>query len=78
METPSDFIFKEMLENAITIWSTYDDTYGYASEKINYIKSLNNIQDNAMVFFRMFDRYNQERFMKNVSADTYNYIINNL
>jgi hypothetical protein len=77
METPDIQVFNEMLNKAISIWSTYDDTYGYASEKINYIKSLTNVQDNAMVFYRMFDHFNQSKFLENISSATFTYIQNN-
>jgi hypothetical protein len=66
---PDDEIFEEMKELAITIWSTYDDTYGYASEKINRIKDLNNTTDNFMYIFAMFDDHNQEKLKKLASAE---------
>ena len=31
----NDSIFKELKQEAIKIWQTYDNTYGYADEKIN-------------------------------------------
>lgn len=77
METPDIQVFNEMLNKAISIWSTYDDTYGYASEKINYIKSLTNVQDNAMVFYKMFDHFNQSKFLENISSAAFTYIQNN-
>jgi len=77
-ETPPLSIFNEMKNTAINIWNTYSDTYGYRSEKVNYVNSLENISDNAMVFFRMFDSINQMTFLSNSSKEVKNYINNNL
>jgi len=78
METPSQEIFDDMKETAIQIWSSYDDTYGYASEKIERVNNLDNIQDNAMVFYRMFDTQNQTIFFFKSSPEVRDYIKNNL
>ena len=56
---PSDEIYNEMLEIAKEIWSTYDDTHGYASGKIAYISSIGNIGSNFMTIYWMFDCNNQ-------------------
>ena len=77
-ETPPISIFDEMKSTAINIWNTYSDTYGYRSEKVNYVNSLENISDNAMVFFRMFDSINQMTFLSNSSKEVKIYINNNL
>jgi hypothetical protein len=78
MEAPSQEIFDKMKQAAIQIWSTYDDTFGYASEKIERVNSLDNIQDNAMVFFRMFDHHNQHIFRTLIDGASYFYIKENL
>ena len=77
MNTPSQEIYNEIKSIATQIWSSYDDTYGYATEKISYINSIKNIEDNAMVFYRMFDNSNQETFRANASNEVLNYIQNN-
>lgn len=77
MNTPSQEIFNEMKSLATQIWSTYDNQYGYVTEKLSYINSINNIQDNAMVFYRMFDNNNQETFRANASNEVLEYIKNN-
>ena len=56
---PSDEIYNEMLDIAIDIWSDYDDTYWYATEKIEYINWLKNIWSNFMTIYGMFDHINQ-------------------
>jgi len=78
METPSIEIFNEMRVAATQIWNTYDNQFGYVTEKLNRINGLENIQDNAMVFYRMFDWENQTTFKTLVSESTLNYIKNNL
>jgi len=78
METPSIEIFNEMRVAATQIWNTYDNQFGYVTEKLDYINSIKNIEDNAMVFYRMFDWENQTTFKTLVSESTLNYIKNNL
>jgi len=77
MNTPSQEIYNEMKSLATQIWSTYDNQYGYVTEKLNYINRIDNIQDNAMVFYRMFDNNNQETFRANASNEVLEYIENN-
>ena len=77
MNTPSQEIYNEMKSIANQIWETYDNQYGYVTEKLNYINRIDNIQDNAMVFYRMFDNNNQETFRANASNEVLEYIENN-
>jgi hypothetical protein len=77
METPSIEIFNDMKQAATRVWKTYDNEYGYVDEKLNYVNGLNNIQDNAMVFYRMFDWENQRKFKQLVNEETLEYIKNN-
>lgn len=67
---PTDTQFAELKEKAIEIWKTYDDTYGYASEKINRIKDIPNISDNFMMMVAMFDSNNQARLAIKLSPET--------
>ncbi len=78
METTNISIFDEMKAVAISVWQTYDNTYGYVTEKLNYINSIRNIQDNAMVFYRMFDYKNQAKMLELLSDEAINYIKNNI
>jgi hypothetical protein len=66
-QAPSQEIFDSIKNGAIKIWSSYDDTYGYASEKINQIKDLENIRDNAWTIVAMFDQDNQRKLLDLVS-----------
>jgi len=77
MNTPSQEIYNEMKSIAIVIWLTYDNQYGYVTEKLDYINRIDNIQDNAMVFYRMFDNNNQETFRAHASKEVLEYIENN-
>lgn len=67
---PSDGVFNDIKENAIKIWQTYDDTYGYATEKINSIKDIKNVQDNAWYMVAMFDPINQNKLLRLVNHET--------
>ena len=77
MEAPTQQIFNEMRSVASEIWNTYDNTYGYATEKLSYVNSIENIEDNAMVFYRMFDYINQQKMKSLLSQEALTYINNN-
>lgn len=66
---PSNELFDELKESAIKVWSTYDDTYGYATEKINNIKNIGNVSDNFMYMVSMFDSENQIRLSTLLSEE---------
>jgi len=58
---------KEALELAkkisISIWKTYDDTYGYASKKIANCEAEGTDDPESMLFFwQQFDVLNQNEF----------------
>ena len=77
MNTPSIEIFEEMKSAAIAVWQTYDNECGYVTEKLEYINSIRNIKDNAMVFYRMFDYENQAKMREKLSPESLNYINQN-
>ena len=72
---PSQEIFDEVQQAAIRIWSTYDDTHGYSTEKINRVTALENVEDNFMVIFAMFDGVNQKKLLGKLSEDARREII---
>ncbi len=78
METPSQEVFDEMKAIATDIWNTYSNQFGYVDEKLKRINSFSNIQDNAMVFYRMFDWDNQSIFRSKASQEVLEYIEGNL
>ncbi|MFA6897207.1 MAG: hypothetical protein WCQ96_02900 [Patescibacteria group bacterium] len=66
---PSENVFEEIKKNAIEIWSGYDDTYGYATDKIESIKNIKNISDNCAYIVAMFDPQNQLKLMAKVKDE---------
>jgi hypothetical protein len=74
---PSQEIFIEMKRAAISIWKDYDNKFGYATEKIKRINSIENVSDNAMVFYRMFDHWNKQLMESKLSEEAINYINSN-
>jgi len=67
---PSEEIFEEVKKACIEIWGEYEDTYGYASEKINRIKDINNIKDNVMFMIAMFDHINIGKLADKLSNES--------
>ena len=67
---PTDAAFDELKLEAIQLWNTYDDTYGYATEKINRIKDLPNAGSNFMFIWQMFDFMNQHKIYMSLSEPT--------
>lgn len=61
MHTVTDDVFNELKREAINIWQTYDDTHGYATEKISMIEPIKNYADNFGTFVGMFDIKNQRK-----------------
>ena len=53
---PSEKVFNEIRNEAIKIWEIYG-----ATSKINLIKELDNVDDNYMYIYAMFDHVNQEK-----------------
>lgn len=66
---PSDEHFEEVKAKAIEIWKTYDDTYGYATEKVERIKDIRNVSDNFMFIIAMFDHNNQSKLASMLSPE---------
>ena len=66
---PSDEVFNEIREKSIEIWQTYDDTYGYASEKIERVNSITNFKDNWGSIVGMFDSTNQQKLLVKLSPE---------
>ena len=64
-----DKTFEELRAEAIKIWQAYDGTYGYASEKIDYINSFGNIKDNYGTIIGMFDTDNQAKLFNAVGDE---------
>ena len=75
--------FNIIKQTAIELWKEIDtdnDKYGYATEKINTIKDLENIGDNFGYIINMFDYHNQWKLLDKLKgpakSETYNYMLN--
>lgn len=72
-KAPPDEIFEDIKAKAIKLWYIVDrdnDKYGYATGKINKIKDLENVQDNAWYMVNMFDPNNIKKLCMMVEDDT--------
>lgn len=56
---PSQEIFDDIKQATIEVWKSKDDTYGYATEKVNRIKDIKNVTDNYAYMIAMFDSKNK-------------------
>lgn len=68
-DAPSDKIFNEIKQASIEIWQTYDDKYGYATEKIDMVNSITNFKDNWGTMVGMFDNINQQILYSKLSPE---------
>jgi len=75
---PTDEIFENVRSEAIKIWQTYDDEFGYATEKIEKVKGLENIGSNFMYMFQMFDFENMAKLLVRISESSTYAIIDRL
>lgn len=69
---PSDEAFEEMKQACLTVWEKYATSPEYLKEKTDRIKDIENIQDNFMFMFAMFDHFNQYEVVKILSEETKN------
>lgn len=69
MNSVKDETFNELKTEAIKIWNTYDNQFGYADEKIDYLNSFNNVKDNFGTIIGMFDSTNQLKLYNAVSLE---------
>lgn len=67
---PSDEVFEEVRKAAIALWKCYDNTHGYADEKVNAIANVSNVGDNFMYIVAMFDIHNQRKLSQSLSETT--------
>jgi hypothetical protein len=70
---PPDEQFDELKAAAIELWKKVDtdnDKYGYATDKINRIKDLENVGGNFMTIVAMFDWHNQNKLALKLSPET--------
>ncbi len=70
---PTDDLFIELKEAAMELWKEVDsdnDKYGYATEKVNRIKDIQNVSDNFMYIVAMFDDNNQRKLANKLGSET--------
>lgn len=60
---PSQEIFDSIKRASIALWLTYDDTYQYATKKVERIKDIENVKDNWGYLIAMFDYQNQQKLL---------------
>jgi hypothetical protein len=57
---PKQEYFDELKSVCIKFWGCFDDQFGYATEKINRVKNLENNSTNYMMMIKMFHPLNWE------------------
>ena len=67
---PSDDSFKDMKEAAIQVWQQYKDESPYWGDKTGTVERLENIKDNFMYIFSMFDHPNQMKCIQLLKEET--------
>lgn len=74
-DTPSEEVFNDIKQQSISLWkSSYDDNYGYVSEKVNRINQILNYKDNAMYIVAMFDSNNIQRLLQILGTSAREYV----
>ena len=69
---PKQEYFDEVKSACIKFWNAFDDQFGYATEKINIIKDLENNSTNYMMMVKMFHQLNWEVLAELLSLEVRN------
>jgi hypothetical protein len=69
---PKDEYFNELKQLCIRFWQLQDDQFGYATEKIDRIKDLENDYSNYMMMIKMIHPLNWEVLAEHLSLETRN------
>jgi len=72
--SPREESFNELKEVCIRFWKTFDNEFGYSSEKINRIKDLPNDGPNFVMMVQMIHPVAREVISKLLSLETRNEI----
>lgn len=67
--TAPKYVVNDVKNKSKAIWKTYDDTFKYASEKINIIDN----SDNIYYIIQMFDHTNKEKLWLSLNKKTKDY-----
>lgn len=66
---PSDEAFKDMQVASLKVWGGYENQ-NYRNEKQGEVDKLQNVGDNFMYMFAMFDQTNQQKVVSQLSGAT--------
>jgi hypothetical protein len=66
---PTDEVFGDIKTASIEIWKTYNNQFGYVDEKVDSIKKIENISDNAGFIIAKFDYQNQNKLINYLKLD---------
>jgi len=69
---PKQEYFDELKLACIKFWGAFDNQFGYATEKINSIKDLENNSTNYMMMVKMFHQLNWEVLAELLSLEVRN------
>ena len=69
---PKEEYFNELKSACIKFWKSFDDQFGYATEKINSIKDLENTSSNYIMMVKMFHQLNWEVLAELLSLEVRN------
>lgn len=69
---PKDEVFNELKNVCISFWGNLDDTFGYATEKINFLKNLSNEGCNFSMMVKMIHPISRAIIASNLSLETRN------
>lgn len=70
---PRQELFEAVKRRAMELWKEIDtdnETFGYATEKINQIKDIENVGDNFMYMVGTFDIHNQRLLANRLQQET--------
>ena len=67
---PSDECFEDLKQKSIELWKSKHAHPSYEKEKVDYIEKMQNISDNFMTLFAMFDHNNQRKVGETISQAT--------
>lgn len=67
---PPDSHFKDLKEQALKLWKSFNSHKSYIDEKVGRIENLENKQDNFMYIFSMFDPGRQKALMEELKEST--------
>lgn len=68
-KAPTEYAFNRMKKACIKVWSSYENE-DYRNEKIGAIKNIQNVGDNFMYMFAMFDGFNQQKVVIQLDEQT--------